>query len=118
MSDLETPLYNWKKNRGAAVTVEGLVSTPTNYRPNRFGAFHMCGNVGEWTQSINRPYNRDHPFIDDDRNADEASGLRVVRGGSWYSASIAYLYIPYRDAFQPEHSNQEIGFRIVAKALP
>ena len=61
---------------------------------------------------------RDHPFADDERNHDDTPGVRSVRGGSWYSASIAYLYIPYRDSFQPEHSNQELGFRVVAKALP
>ncbi|MDZ7292941.1 MAG: formylglycine-generating enzyme family protein, partial [candidate division KSB1 bacterium] len=49
---------------------------------------------------------------------DDTAGLRVARGGSWYSASIAILYIPYRDAFQPEHSTQDLGFRIVAKLLP
>jgi hypothetical protein len=56
--------------------------------------------------------------VDDDRNHDDTAGLRVARGGSWYSASIAILYIPYRDAFQPEHSTQDIGFRIAAKLLP
>jgi formylglycine-generating enzyme required for sulfatase activity len=118
VSDQEIPLYNWKKNPDAPVTVVSITDTPAKYRPNRFGVYHVCGNVVEWTRSINRPYNRERPFLDDDRNADVAAGLRVARGGSWYSASIAYLYIPYRDAFQPEHSSQDIGFRIVVKALP
>lgn len=52
------------------------------------------------------------------RKLKRCTGQRSVRGGSWYSASIAYLYIPYRDSFQPEHSNQEVGFRVVAKMLP
>jgi formylglycine-generating enzyme required for sulfatase activity len=118
LSDQEIPLYNWRKNPDAAVPVVGIGDTPAHYHANRFGAYHMSGNVVEWTQSINRSYNRERPFVDDDRNSDDASGLRVARGGSWYSASIAYLYIPYRDAFQPEHSSQDIGFRIVAKSLP
>jgi formylglycine-generating enzyme required for sulfatase activity len=111
-------LYNWKKNPDAPITVVGIQETYLKYRPNRFGLYHLSGNVVEWTLSINRAYNREHPYVDDERNHDDAIGLRVGRGGSWYSASIALLYIPYRDAFQPEHSSQDIGFRIVAKPLP
>lgn len=118
ISDAEIKLYNWKKNPDAVVTVVGIQDSYPAYRPNRFGLFHLTGNVVEWTQSTNRPYNRERPFVDDDRNHDDTAGLRVARGGSWYSASIALLYIPYRDSFQPEHSTQDIGFRIVARPLP
>jgi formylglycine-generating enzyme required for sulfatase activity len=118
ISDTEIPLYNWKKNPDAPITVIGIQDTYMKYRPNRFGLYHLSGNVVEWTQSINRAYNRERPYLDDERNHDDAIGLRVGRGGSWYSASIALLYIPYRDAFQPEHSSQDIGFRIIAKPLP
>ena len=118
ISDNETPLYNWKKNPDAVITVVGIQDSYSAYRPNRFGLYHLTGNAVEWTQSTNRPYNRERPFVDDDRNHDDTVGLRVARGGSWYSASIALLYISYRDAFQPEHSTQDIGFRIVTKLLP
>ncbi|MDZ7343189.1 MAG: formylglycine-generating enzyme family protein [candidate division KSB1 bacterium] len=120
ISDHEAGWYNWKKNPDAAITVVGNRHTPTTYRPNRFGLYHMSGNVVEWTQSTHRPYNQLHPYVDEDhsRNGPEEPGLRVARGGSWYSASIALLYIPYRDAFQPEHSSQDIGFRVVARMRP
>ena len=118
ISDNEIPLYNWRKNPDSPVTVVGIKVTPVHYRANRYGLYHITGNVVEWTQSINMPFNRDHPFVDDDRNHAATPGLRTARGGSWYSASTAYLYIPYRDAFQPEHSTQDIGFRVVARALP
>lgn len=118
ISDREMPLYNWKKNPDATVTVVGIKDTPTQFRANRYRLYHMTGNVVEWTQSINVPFNKDRPFVDDERNLDTTPGLRTARGGSWYSASVAYLSIPYRDAFQPEHSTQDIGFRVVAKALP
>ncbi|MEO8167269.1 MAG: SUMF1/EgtB/PvdO family nonheme iron enzyme, partial [bacterium] len=85
---------------------------------NRFGLYHMTGNVVEWTQSTDRPFNRDHPYVDDERNHDNATGLRTARGGSWYSAATSYMYIPYRDSFQPEHSTQDIGFRVAVRALP
>jgi len=71
--------------------------------------------VAEWTRSILRPYDRDNPYQADDRNRDDASGRRTVRGGSWYSATIAPLCLPYRDAFQPEHCNNDLGFRLIAR---
>lgn len=55
---------------------------------------------------------------DDDRNHDEMRGERVLRGGSWYTASIAVLYIPYRDNFRPGVETPYLGFRIVARPIP
>jgi formylglycine-generating enzyme required for sulfatase activity len=118
LSDNEVRLYNWKKNPDAPVTVIGMNDSPSLHRPNRYGLYHMTGNVVEWTQSINRPYSTRQQYVEDERNHDDVPGQRVARGGSWYSASIAYLYTPYRDAFQPEHSSHDIGFRIVARPLP
>lgn len=118
ISDAEVELYNWRKNPDAAVSVFGIEATRRVFQPNRFGLYHMTGNVAEWTQSTDIPFNREHPFINDERNHDDAQGKRTARGGSWYSAATSYLYIPYRDSFQPEHSTQDIGFRIVARALP
>jgi formylglycine-generating enzyme required for sulfatase activity len=118
ISDAEVTLYNWKKNPDAPVTVVGWKATLTAYQSNRYGLYHMSGNVAEWSQGVLVPYNRNRPYRDDERNHDETPGLRVVRGGSWYSAATSYLYIPYRDAFQPEHSSQETGFRVVVRRLP
>lgn len=118
ISDAEEKLYNWKKNPDAPVPVFGIAASQASWNSNRFGLYHMTGNVVEWTQSIDRPYNREHPYADDDRNLDDTPGLRTARGGSWYSAAISYMYIPYRDSFQPEHYTQDIGFRIVARRLP
>lgn len=118
ISDSEVPLYNWKKNPDASVTVVGWKTTLSSFQPNRFGLYHMTGNVAEWTQGVFVPFYRNRPYRDDERNRDDTPGLRVVRGGSWYSAATSYLYIPYRDAFQPEHSSQETGFRVVVRRLP
>jgi toxoflavin biosynthesis protein ToxD len=52
ISDAEVPLYNWKKNPDAAVTVVGIRDSLIKYAPNRYGLYHMSGNVVEWTQSI------------------------------------------------------------------
>jgi iron(II)-dependent oxidoreductase len=118
ISDDQIPLYNWKKNPTAPVTLVGIRDSRVAYKPNRYGVYHMSGSVTEWTQSIFRMHTRDHPYADDDRNADDAVGPRVARGGSWYSASIALLGTPFRDAFQPEHTSNDVGFRIVARPQP
>lgn len=118
VSDAEVSLYNWRKNPDALVPVFGIEETRGAFHANRYGLYHMTGNVAEWTQSTDTPFSRERPFADDGRNHDDAQGKRTARGGSWYSAATSYLYIPYRDSFQPEHSTQDIGFRIVARALP
>lgn len=114
ISDREVPLYNWKKNPEVPVTVVDTAASRVGYVANRYGVYHMSGNVAEWTQSIFRPYGRDNPYVDDGRNHDDAPGRRTARGGSWYSATIAPLYLPYRDAFQPDHFNNDLGFRVIA----
>lgn len=119
ISDHEVGLYNWKKNPGAEITVVGLLETRSKYSANRYGVYHMTGNVAEWTQSVYRPYNRQRPYVDDDdRNHDDVSGERVIRGGSWYTASVAVLYIPYRENFRPEVHAPYLGFRVVARPVP
>jgi formylglycine-generating enzyme required for sulfatase activity len=117
ISDSEVGMYNWKKNPGAPITVVGT-SLSWQFKANRFGIYHMSGNVSEWTQSEFIPYNREHPYDEYARNRDDSTDQRVVRGGSWYSASTALLYLAYRDAFTPEHSSMERGFRIVARRIP
>lgn len=116
ISDAEVPLYNWKKNPDVPVTT--VPCQDPGYAPNRYGLYHVSGNAAEWTQSLYRPYNKQTPYADDDRNRDDLPGRRSARGGSWYSATNAPLYIPYRDAFQPEHSGEDLGFRVVARFKP
>ncbi len=115
ISDREVSLYNWKKNPEVPLTVMDLASSRAGYTANRYGLYHMSGNVAEWTQSIFRPYGKENPYADDERNHDDTAGRRTVRGGSWYSATTAPLYVPYRDAFQPDHQNNDLGFRLVAR---
>jgi formylglycine-generating enzyme required for sulfatase activity len=112
LSEPQAPLYNWKKNPDAAVTLVGPGAT--GFRANRYGVLHASGNAREWTQSAFRRYNAESPYRDDDRNADGATGMRVTRGGSWYSASSVRLRLAYREEFQPELSSDDLGFRVAA----
>jgi formylglycine-generating enzyme required for sulfatase activity len=114
LSEPTAALYNWRKNPGAATTLVGVAETLERYRPNRYGLFHASGNAREWTQSIFRHYNAAHPYREDDRNQDEADGLRVTRGGSWYSASAVRLQLAYREELQPELASDDLGFRVAA----
>ncbi len=118
LSEPQAGLYNWRKNPGAAVTLVDFDATRRDYRPNRYGVYHASGNAREWTQSVFRPYSQAHPYLDDDRNADDAPGLRVTRGGSWYSASAVRLQLAYREEFQPELSSDDLGFRLAALLGP
>ena len=114
LSEREAGLYNWRKNPGAATTLVGLEATAHDYRPNRYGVFHASGNAREWTQSLFRPYNAKNPYREDARNVDALPGMRVTRGGSWYSASAVRLQLAYREEFQPELSSDDLGFRVAA----
>jgi len=114
LSEPQAPLYNWRKNPGAAVTLVGIDETRRSYRPNRYGVYHASGNAREWTQSVFRRANAAHPWRDDDRDDDETPGFRVTRGGSWYSASAVRLQLAYREEFQPELTSDDLGFRIAA----
>lgn len=118
LSEKVRPLYNWQKNPDAPVTLVGWRRTRAEYRPNRNGVFHASGNACEWTQSGYRPIGRDRPFRDDDRNADGGDGMRVTRGGSWYSSTTSRLHLSYREEFQPNKSSDDLGFRIAAHRLP
>jgi formylglycine-generating enzyme required for sulfatase activity len=118
ISDAETALYNWKKNPDVPVTVIGWDQSRRSFRPNRYGIYHASGNVAEWTASAFFPYNRQQPYADDRRNHPDLSERRTVRGGSWYSATTAPLYLPYRDAFQPWHRGRDTGFRVAARLNP
>lgn len=114
LSEPQSPLYNWRKNPGAAVTLVGVEETLRAYSANRYGVFHASGNAREWTQSVFRHYNASRPYRDDERNTEELAGMRVTRGGSWYSASAVRLQLAYREEFQPELSSDDLGFRVAA----
>ncbi|MCY2992536.1 MAG: SUMF1/EgtB/PvdO family nonheme iron enzyme [Planctomycetota bacterium] len=82
-----------------------------SYQPNAWGLCDLHGNVAEWTRTAYRPY----PYREDDgRNAADAGGSKVVRGGSWRDrparcrSAMRLSYPPYQRVFN-------VGFRVVCE---
>jgi len=69
----------------------------------------MAGNVWEWTQTLYASY----PYSEKDgRNAPEAEGDRVLRGGSWLN-NERYARCASRDRNVPDFFDDDVGFRVV-----
>ena len=83
-----------------------------------FGALDMAGNVWEWVSSLVQPYPYD---ANDGRESPTASGTRIIRGGSYGSATLRYWRLgprnaraTQRGASMPNWSNGagNVGFRL------
>ena len=90
-----------------------LVTAPVgSYAPNPWGLYDMIGNAAEWTRSNYEPYPYDPA---DGREAGEAEGAKVVRGGSWYDrpgrarSAARRHYAPWQGVFN-------VGFRVAVEA--
>ena len=78
------------------------------YPANGYGLHDMSGSVSEWVSSLNK----DYPYHSDDgRENLDASGSRVLRGGSWLSGSSINLRIANRNWGEPFFTNSNLGFR-------
>ena len=74
-----------------------------------YGALDMAGNVWEWCSSINKPY----PYrADDGREDPNASGSRVLRGGSWFNL-VRHVRSAFRNVALPASTSFDLGFRVV-----
>ncbi len=108
--------YPWgnRWDAGRANTWEGHVlrPSPVGVYPDGAtpeGIHDLSGNVWEWTRSLYQPY----PYRGDDgRNAPEADGRRVVRGGSW-DDDQRLARCACRDEAGPDLFHTHLGFRVV-----
>jgi len=99
-----------------------LTTTPVGIYPggaSPCGALDMAGNVWEWTRSlwgpeIERPA-FEYPYGLDDGREDEAStDLRVLRGGSWFNEA-RYARCASRLRSGPGSRDDDGGFRCVLR---
>ncbi len=74
---------------------------------SKYEVFNLAGNVWEWISSLYKPY----PYDPNDGREDlQATGVRVVRGGSWRD-EISRLFSIARSGYDPTIANDSIGFR-------
>jgi formylglycine-generating enzyme required for sulfatase activity len=87
-------------------TVE-VGSYPAGASP--YGVLDMAGNVQEWTSSLDEPY----PYqADDGREELDASGNRIIRGGSFYYDGYNAM-CQTRVSNDPNFQDTDLGFRVV-----
>lgn len=80
-----------------------------------YGAYDMAGNVWEWVNSLHESY----PYAaDDGRESASSAGPRVMRGGSWGQDGDNSISASYRMAYDPSHTNIDLGFRCAMDANP
>lgn len=108
--------------RGRANTAESGFggTTPVSHFPagaSPFGAWDMAGNVFEWTVSKWGTNWQELEFVypyraGDGRQEIAGSGARVMRGGSWFTASQEAL-CAHRARYLAGSRGSNIGFRVV-----
>lgn len=76
-----------------------------------YGCEDMAGNVWEWTSSLYAAYPYD---AGDGREAPDAYGNRVLRGGAWNSDAMS-LRCSNRVGGDPHSRQDSIGFRIIVE---
>ncbi len=83
-------------------------------RPNRWGIYHLNGNVWEWVSDW---YASDYYQNSPRRNplGPKAGRHKVIRGGGWYDGPQR-LRSTSRDYVRPEYAVEDIGFRCAMSA--
>lgn len=96
----------------------GATLPATALPPNRWGLFHMHGNVWEWVRDCWQPAYRESVALfvrAGEAVEDRDCGRRVIRGGGW-RFEPGFLRSAARIWSRPGTRNSDIGFR-VARAL-
>ena len=105
--------YAWW-NDSAEQSGEYYANTVGQGLPNAFGLYDVSGNVWEWCWDGFQSdwYSRVEASQRDSRGPAEATGKRVLRGGSWaYDADEAR--VSYRLDADPTYTDFTCGFRCV-----
>jgi formylglycine-generating enzyme required for sulfatase activity len=100
---------NYNNNIGDTLVVGSFQNGNSIYN-----AYDMSGNVWEWVSSLYKPY----PYNPDDGREDlDASGNRVVRGGSWWFTQTG-VRSTIRNKFFPKNTYYDLGFRCARDIIP
>jgi formylglycine-generating enzyme required for sulfatase activity len=78
-----------------------------------YGLYDMAGNVWEWVSSLDWEYPYDPT---DGRESAEDSGARIMRGGGWGADGDISVSTSFRFAYEPTHTNVDLGFRCAMDA--
>jgi formylglycine-generating enzyme required for sulfatase activity len=98
-------------NVGDAAAKEMFPGPVGRFKPNAFGLLDMHGNVSEWCEDwFDANYYKHSPVKDPEGPG--AGSLRVIRGGSRYTAP-QYCRAAYRYRGGPANRSCNFGFRVV-----
>ncbi|MFZ4664516.1 MAG: SUMF1/EgtB/PvdO family nonheme iron enzyme [Caldilineaceae bacterium] len=101
----------WDATKGNSLEEQVMRTTPVGAYPHGAtpdGLFDLSGNVWEWTASRSGDYPYDPAA---GREAAEATGLRINRGGSWGS-SQQMVRCAYRFRHDPGGRYNNVGYRL------
>jgi formylglycine-generating enzyme required for sulfatase activity len=81
------------------------------YGANKWGLCDMHGNVWQWCEDYDGPYNDDLKSTDPLRKDKHSEERRIVRGGSWFY-NARECRAAFRGSYRPAHRDLDTGFRV------
>ncbi len=117
----------WAKKQGVAQQFPGVLydaddgyptTAPVGKFPagkSRFGPYDVVGNVWEWVQDWDGPY-QDQPKVNP--TGPETGEKRVIRGGAWNGSFASWLRPSFRFAQEPSARSHGVGFRCAQSLEP
>ena len=110
-------IYPWGSDEDATRAAVGLglkrgATRPVDRNPagaSPYGVLELAGNVWEWVSTAYAPYPYDAA---DGREDARAAAERVLRGGSYASASLTAARCAARSRSDPSRRQSHIGFRV------
>lgn len=103
-------IYPWGNDYIADyVVADGTESAPVTSHPEGVswvGAWHLSGNIWEWTSTIFGAY----PYQENQTTEDESKERWSIRGGAWWDSPFL-VRAANRHRILPQNAFEDIGFR-------